>query len=337
MVEAEPTLYLHIGRNKVGSTTLQAHFDSHVADLRDNGIDYVFFGQPSPAGSGSPSFVSHHELLAYARGRPGRRVLVSNEGLCCFSPEFTRIMAVDFARIDTRVLLYVRPYREWVLSSYNFEVRTGFNCDDFDDYLARVEAAVGFWPNLEVWGEALGWDKVRVRSLHPADLVGGDLVGDCMAAMGLPGAPARAAGRANVSPSWWAVEVLRLVRGSGPARGWSHADLAVAQVLHHLTDVAVESSGLRCPAVQYTSRAQAERLGGRYNRDLAVLADKTGTRLQPDLVGSLGERDFVPSARHVPKRILRLIRELALAAETARLHPEAAAFVGLPGFRDLCA
>ncbi len=335
MSEAAPILHLHIGRNKVGSTTLQTYFANHVPYLRQNGIDYVFFGQPSPSGSNLPSFSSHHDIMAFARARQDRSVLVSNEGLCCFPPDFTRVIAADLARLDTRVIFYIRPYRDWVVSSYNFEVRTGHNGDGFDDYLARIKDTVSFWPNLEVWGQELGWGKIRVRSLHPADLHGHDLVSDCLAGLGLSGAPP-APERANVSPSWWAIEVLRMIQQHGPAHGWSTADLAVAHILHHLTDQAAERASLHCPAIQYLTRAQASSLAALYNHDLAALAARTSTHLQPDHPGDLGERPFLPGVEHIPKDIMRSIREGAVEAESARLHPEAAAFVASPFFRSIC-
>ncbi len=223
------------------------------------------------------------------------------------------------------------------MSSYSFDVRTGYNAKGFDDYLAGVEGDVSFWPMLDIWGTTLGWDRIRVRSLHPADLEGGDLVADCLSALGLAGAPGPHAGRANVSPSWWVVEMLRLVACGGSESGWSQGSLAVAEELHCLTDRAAENAGLRCPAGRYLSCAQAARLSALYNRDLALLAERTGTRLQADRGVCPEERRFVPAAEHLPENVLRLIRELALRAENARLHPEAAAFVGSEVFRRLVA
>lgn len=332
-----PTLFLHIGRNKVGSTTLQAYFERQAGYLRQAGFDYVFFGQPSPAGSLLQSFANHREIAAFASGRSGRSVLVSHEGLCCFSAELTQIMATDLAGLDTRVLFYVRPYGAWIVSSYNFDVRTGHNARGFDDYFAGIEDSVSFWPTLAIWGRILGWEKIRVRSLHPADLQGGDLVADCMAALGLDDAPRAGGERANVSPDWWVVEMLRLVAQSGSAAGWTHASLAVAEELHRLTECSAERAGLRCPPARYLSRAQATRMAALYNRDLALLAENSGTRLQPDRDVCPEERGFVPAAEHVPARMIRLIGELATEPENARVHPEAAAFVRSAVFQRLLA
>ena len=330
-------LSLHIGRNKAGSTTLQTYFERNAACLHAAGVDYVLFGQPPPPDSALPSFTTHRDIATFTRARAGRSVLVSHEGLCCFPLDLTQIMAADFAELDTQVILYVRPYGEWVLSSYSFDVRTGYNAADIDTYLSDPDRGISFWPMLEIWGEALGWDRIHVRSLHPADLKDGDLLADCLAALGLRAAPDTVAERANVSPSWWVVEMLRLVAQSGPATGWTHAGRAVAEELHRLTDLAAARAGLPCPSARYFSSAQTQSLATLYNHDLARVARKTGAQLQPDRSDRAGERPFVPSAKHLPQPLIRTIRTLAAEAENARLHPEAAAFVLSDSFQQVCA
>ncbi len=329
-------LLLHIGRNKAGSTTLQAYFQQNAAWLRAAGVDYVLFSQPGPPDDSLPSFTTHRDIADFTRVRAGRSVLVSHEGLCCFPLDLTRIMATDFAELDTQVIFYVRPYGEWVLSSYSFDVRTGCNAGDIDTYLSGISSGISFWPMLDIWGETLGWDRIRVRSLHPADLKNGDLLSDCLAAVGLHPAPEPLTERANVSPSWWVIEMLRLVTQPGPAMGWTQAGRAVAEELHRLTDLAAARAGLPCPPARYLSASQTQSLATLYNRDLARLAEKTGTHLQLDRPDRSGERFFVPSARHLPQPLIHMIRALATEAENARLHPEAAAFVLSDSFQQLC-
>ena len=245
-------------------------------------------------------------------------------------------MATDLAELDTQVIFYVRPYSEWVLSSYNFAVRTGCNAKDIDAYLSDTSRDVSFWPMLDIWGEALGWERIRVRSLHPADLKDGDLVADFLAALRLDPTPEPLAERANVSPSWWVIEMLRLVAQPGPATGWTQAGRAVAEELHRLTDLATVRAGLSCPTACYLSSAQTQSLQMLYNSDLSRVANKTGTQLQLDQPDCSAERSFVPSAKEVPRSVLRTIRALATETENARLHPEAAAFVLSNSFQEVC-
>ena len=330
-----PSLLLHIGRNKAGSTTLQTYFERNAIWLHSAGVDYVLFGQPSPPDGALPSFTTHRDIAAFTRVRAGRSVLVSHEGLCCFPLDLTLIMATDFAELDTQVIFYVRPYSEWVLSSYNFDVRTGCNAESIDTYLLRSDPGISFWPMLDIWGETLGWDRVHVRSLHPGDLKDGDLLVDCLAALGLQAAPEPPAERANVSPSWWVIEMLRLVAQPGPATGWTREGRAVAEEIHRLTDLAAARAGLLCPPTTYFSSAQMHSLATLYNRDLARVAGKTGTQLHLDRPDRSAERLFVPSARHLPQLLIHTIRALATENENARLHPEAAAFVLSDKFQQI--
>jgi hypothetical protein len=324
---AAPTLYLHIGRNKAGSTTLQDYFAANAPYLRGQGIEYVFFGQPAPQGSNLPSFPTHRDIAEFARAQTGKSVLVSHEGLCCFTPEMTRIMATDLATLDTRIVFYIRPYREWLLSSYNFDVRTGHNSRDIDAYLAVTAPRISIFPMLDIWGQTLGWDKIRVRSLHPADLAGGGLLADALTALGLDAAPPGASLQANRSPAWWVIELLRLVARDGQAQGWTRSQFAIAAPLHELTDVAVRASQAPCPPTPYLTSAASHALTAQYNADLAKLHARTGIRLQPDAPPAQPERPFLPRAAAVPRHILDRVTALALAADTARVHPELAVFV----------
>jgi hypothetical protein len=328
----EPTLFLHIGRNKAGSTTLQNYIVRHLAELEGAGVRYAMFGQPSPAGTSVPTFPTHRHIAAFVRAQRSGAVLVSHEGLCCFSMELTQIMAADLANLDVQVLFYIRPYREWAISSYSFDVRRGHNALDFDSYLKRIWSSISFWPMLEIWGQTLGWHRVRVRSLATADLAGGDLVCDFRSAIGLPPTPPCGISRANSSPGWIAIELLRMIAQSGPATGWSPATLPIAQILHHLAGESMAALGVPQAQGNYLSGAQSDELAALYNNDLVRLAACTGIHLQADASVQARTRQFLPSVDRIPKNILRMIRERALAPAFAVVHPQAAAFVSSDAF-----
>ena len=330
------TLHLHIGRNKSGSTTLQNHFVQHSDAMRQKGVRYALFGQPVPAGSAVPTFPTHLHLADFVRAQPGGAVLVSHEGLCCFTPEMTRIMASDLAHLNVQLILYVRPYGDWTMSSYNFDVRVGANGRDFDRYLETIRPSISFWPALEIWAQAIGWDRVRVRSLHAADLQGGDLLTDCLSAIGLPPAPCAQASRSNVSPGWIVIELLRMAVGRDSAEGWDSTGLAVAEAMHELAEKAVTATGQAAARVGYLTGCQAEELSALYNQDLARVAAQTGVPLQPDDPREAIVRLVLPSADQVPKPVIHLIRQYALEPEYARVHPEIAAFVSSCSFIRLC-
>ena len=330
------TLYLHIGRNKAGSTTLQNYWVAHAGELRRAGVQYALFGQPSPPGSGLPTFPTHALLADFVRAEPGRAVLVSHEVICCFTPEVTRRLASDLASLNVQLIFYVRPYREWVLSSYNFDVRTGYNGRDFDRYLEDLRPLISFRPMLEIWGEIIGWDNIRVRSLSRGDLLEGDLIVDANAAIGGNLPRGGSAIRENASPSWMAIEMLRTIVGRDVADGWQGTDLAIAHKLHDYTDAAMAAVGTVAERVNYFTRDQAQWLADLYNRDLESVAEHTGVSLQPDDASPVAERPFLPSADRIPRDILRAIVELASDPAAAEHHPAAAAFVQTPRFTSLC-
>ncbi len=327
------TLYLHIGRNKAGSSTLQSYFRDNAAALREAGVQYALFNQPSSPGCALPTFATHRDISGFVLAQPGGSVLVSHEGLCCFTRDMTRIMAADLAKLDLRVIFYVRPYTDWIVSSYCFDVRMGINGRDFDRYLDWMHPAISCWPTLEIWGGTIGWDRLHVRSLNPLDLHGGDLLSDCLTAIGLPAV--QSTGRENASPNWMIVELLRLVVGRDAASGWDTTRLAIAEALHELADMAIDASATPRTPARYLTPRQAHTLAALYNDDLARLTRYTGVNLQDDRRVVATGRDAPPSAGWIPQPVLRGIKSLALRPAYARVHPEIAEFVSSPAYSDL--
>ena len=324
---ARPRLYLHIGRNKAGSTTLQKYCLDHEKELKNAGVRYALFGYPSPPGSEAPTFPSHMALAEFVRTQQADAVLVSHEGICCFPAEMTAAMAADLSDLNTRVIFYIRPYRDWVVSSYNFDVRIGFNGRDFDRYLEVIASRVSFRPMLEIWGDALGWENIRVRSTDPADLQGGDLVSDLMSAINVDLMPGRQSERLNTAPSWMAIELMRPILGRDQALGWDSTGLATAQVLHHYTDEAIKECGEIFVDATYLTRSKSEEMANLYNEDLVFIKERTGVNLKQDDARHAPERAFLPGAEQVPEKILRLIGDRAFGPNAPVLHPDVANFV----------
>jgi len=331
-----PTIYLHIGRNKAGSTTLQEFFAAQAHWLSAHGVDYVLHGHMRHTGGGLRNAASMSDALAALRAG-NRSILVSDEMISAFPAAISRAAAQQLRGADVQVLLYVRPYRDWVRSSYGFDVRIGYNARDFDAYLGHIGPAISFWPNLRIWGDTLGWDRLRVRSTASRDLQGGTLALDCLAAMGVPPPAAPPPDPSNTMPNWIAIELLRLAAAGHADAGWTYTGRAIAEALHELADEALVAAGNDMPPAHYLTPAQSRDLAALYNRDLADLARHSGTRLQPDDAGDPPERPFLPAAGYIPPIILRRIAERASSAEYARLHPEAAAFVASSAFTGLLA
>ena len=333
-------LYLHIGRNKAGSTTLQKHWLGHLEALRRAGVEYTLFGQPSPPGSGLPSFPSHLELIAFIQAQKQASVLMSNEGICCFLDPFGRAMARDLAaEVDLNVLFYTRPYRDWLVSSYGFDVRIGRTGADFDRYLAMLWPKISVWPVLATWGEAIGWDRMRVRSLDPRDLVGGDLRRDGDAAIGVNLPISGPAPRDNASTSWVTVELMRTLVGADVGEDDRHPYLTIGDILEtgdvidHYVVAGMEALGERPGAGAYLTRDQSQALAQLYNRDLDRLEAATGVRLQRDEAPAAPDRGDPPAVAHVSARLLRFIRDCASDPQSA--HPRLVSLAQTHRFRNL--
>ena len=313
-------LFLHIGRNRSGSTTLQNTWLRHADALQAANIQYALFGQESLPGHDLPGFSSHMALMQYLEDRPSASVLVSQEALCCFQRDFAKAMAANLARLDVTLIFYVRPYRDWVVSNYVFNVLIGEQAGDFDAYLDELGERASFWPALETWGDEIGWDRVRVRSLHPDDLVAGDLAVDGMAAIGLApsiSAPSTfaLAPRDNASPAWVSTELIRLLLAgpSGRQRPIELYSLAAilrtGEVIDHEVRRAAASEGVSLPRGAYLTADQSVRLCEMYNHDLGLRASRTGRRLRRDDRAGEWSRNFLPCVDHAPPGLLRALQD----------------------------
>ena len=325
MTSLPSKLFLHIGRNKAGSTTLRASWLRKVEALQAAGIQYALFGQPNPSGFNLPSFSSHMELIAYLERRPDRSVLISNEGLCCFDKTFARSMAEDLSKLDVLLLFYVRPYTSWAVSDYTFNVLIGEETRNFDEYLTALGDNVGFWAALEVWGEAIGWDRLRIRSLHPDDLSGGDLGDDGLAALGIAPLDHAPAPMENAAPAWISTEILRAVLTDGdkqlPTARFALSEiLALSEWIDLQVRIAASELGLSLDRGAYITLEQALRLEDLYNADLDRVESKTGTKLRKDDMSNYKGRTFLPSIAHVPRQITEYLRRSANATPRFSEH-----------------
>jgi hypothetical protein len=323
--DAPPVIYLHIGRNKAGSTTLQDFFLAHRAELERGGVRYALFGHLKDSVPGIIGFGQSDELAAHARAHPDKAMLVSNEFMFGWPREYTDAMVAGLKGLDVRVIAYIRPYDSWLCSSYAQDVRNGESRRDFDAYFDWLRPRVSAWPYLEAWGEGLGWNKIRVRAIDPRGGASGDLVADCLTAMGLDPGLGRAIPPSNQAPHWATVELLRALIDRNREEGWDEAGLAIAMPLRRLFEECLAERPGFDRRVQYLTPAQEHELIELYNRDLARLSECIGPALEPQLIGEARERPFLPSLEQVPAEILRDFVCRARAADFVQAHPEAAA------------
>ena len=323
--DTAPTIYLHIGRNKAGSTTLQDFFLAHRAELDRGGVRYALFGHLKDSVPGVIGFGFPDELGAYARAHPDKAVLVSNEFMFAWPHEYTQAMLAGLKGLDVRIIAYVRPYESWLCSSYAQDVRNGESRRDIDRYLERLRPRISAWPHLEAWGEGVGWDRIRVRSIDAGAAASGELVSDCLSAIGLDPGLGIAMPPSNQAPHWATVELLRRLIDRDLDQPWDEAGLAIALPLRRLFEECLAAWPGFDRRVQYLTPGQTRELVELYNRDLAAIGARTGDIIAPRSIGDLPARPFLPALDQVPAAILRDFAGRAVAPAFARLHPEAAA------------
>ena len=322
---------LHIGRNKAGSSTIQAFLAADEAAIARAGVVVPRLVKPTPAGHqfwatslrrGGPmdegERAAYAEAFAAVAARPAtERFLVSSEFLFELAPERIRGLAGALAGHRVRLVLYLRDYPSWLASVYAQMTRKGANVDDFDT-LARklIDRTLARFPGqLAAWAEAFGDAALHVRTLDPASLDGGDLVEDALAAAGLGRAVVAAHGgtsaaaeeeeRRNVSPPWHAIETVRTVAAAlrpslGVGRGFGQRKGEVRRLLRAVAGWQAEIGAGNAPVPYLTPQqfAEARQL---FERDVALANARMADFAIPlDTPEPLPPRRATPSIDLVP-------------------------------------
>lgn len=323
--ERLPMVYLHIGRNKAGSTTLQDFFLANRDALETGGVRYVLFGHMKDSVAGVPGFGHQDELATFARAHLDMAVLVSNEFMFGWPREYTDGMVAGLKGLDVRVIAYIRPYDSWLCSSYAQDVRNGESLRDFDTYFDWLRPRISAWPYLEAWGEGLGWDRIRVSSIDGRRTTWDDLVPDCLAAVGLDPALGATVPPSNQAPHWTTIELLRRLIDRNLEAAWDDAGWAIASPLRQVFEECLAAHPALDPKVQYLTPAQTKELVELYNRDIAEIGRRTGFAFSPQIVTDVPARPFLPAFDHVPSELRREFAARVAAPDFERTHPKAAA------------
>lgn len=226
-------LFVHIGLHKTGTSTIQRFFRLNTALTERHGLVFPDLGFDSRTHGGVIAALRQieagdadgeavFEAIDRLADAEGRSYLLSTENFELMPPRRIALFAERIRRRhDVRVLAYVRDLTRLMPSVYAQRTKKGRNLRDIDTFFAMTED----WRRFRIseiigrWGDVFGWQNVRVRVLDRDALVGGDLVSDAVAAVGLPAsvideAPAATRETFNASPPWEAVETLRAIYGA---------------------------------------------------------------------------------------------------------------------------
>ncbi len=204
----KPTLYVHIGINKTGTTALQNTLAAHRDALARVGVVYpragihsnahhllgwhCGFHQGPPPPMQEPPEAIAQQMKREIRGQPGATGLISSEFLC---------LDGDIARFKTylkpfkvKVVVYLRRHDLWLQSVYVQALKTVLNPRWGRGYNAYLNALrtgnpkIGNYRRLvDSWANEFGRENVIVRPFESAQ-IGSNLLADLMTAIDCPAA-----------------------------------------------------------------------------------------------------------------------------------------------------
>tara|TARA_B100000678_G_scaffold284661_1_gene286569 strand:+ start:35262 stop:36251 length:990 start_codon:yes stop_codon:yes gene_type:complete len=175
-------LFLHIGMNKTGTSSIQDHFRRNRDVFRENGVIYPSLGE---------GVAAHHALLGWSRSpdqyvaefaqliqeaRAGERVILSSEALVDLADP-TPLKHI-FEEFDITVLIYLRDPVRYLLSWWQQDIQMSDQYMDADTYLARKRRS--YTELVNTWITVFGRERVMLRVYDRAQLPDGDVVKDFM-------------------------------------------------------------------------------------------------------------------------------------------------------------
>lgn len=296
------TLFLHIGRGKSGSTTIQSFVQENAAFMADAG----FHCPVIPNG-----LANHARLAASLTDRSADRsplrqfrhdlghsthdkVFMSAEALMPMSKAGINLLRRLTVDREVRLLAYIRPYPEWLRSLYAQRTKRATSSIDFDQFYSEVASQTSALASLKTWASVFGWPAIRARPLEPAALSGGTLLTDLLDALDIR-MPSPHVEAANVAPHWITLELLRAL-----ATAVGSVEMKAVRVISAIAEECAKGVSPRIP--QYLTPAQWHAANRLYDRDLRILG--THMRLSFTNPGAApSPRPFLPSIEAIPASI----------------------------------
>lgn len=361
--------HIHIGAHKVGSTSLQRFFALNAGLLEELGVNYAEVGFGSAAHhplakafTGSKHIEERAELkaalAALAATSPDKTFLLSSEVFEFARPEGIREIAEAITPHKAQILYYVRDFTRMIPSKYAQRTKTGGNHKNFDDFLniAHEMRWLAFSKLVSNWAAEFGWEAMRVQVLDRETLVGGDLLRDAWAALGLPPeafdrCDPKSLEPVNTSPNWVALEAVRAVnrhlskaelglpkdektKGIHRTKAMEEARFAVEGLrvgkLLSVCEEATAAVGLADRPGQYLTVEQWATLHGLFRKEI----DRVNRRLPgPPVVAPVAhpppERTFLPDLSVLTQQEQRRLgRRVLQSRPIKRLPPSVIAAIG---------
>lgn len=200
-----PSLFIHIGVPKSGSTSIQRVFSTHRDELQGRGLlypaaglrgyghhDFPFLlngGYPEWAKPQDATLADLSEALRTECDAFDGDILISSENFYLFpQPEALARWAEAYGISNGRqvkIVVYLRRQDELLLSWYNQLVKAQGFAGTFEEALEDARWLGDYATQLQRWSSVFGESALMVRSYHDEFQVDGDLIKDFFRAVSL--------------------------------------------------------------------------------------------------------------------------------------------------------
>ncbi|HSI50472.1 MAG TPA: hypothetical protein VLA61_19575 [Ideonella sp.] len=267
-------LFLHIGVEKTGTTSIQTYLARNRDVLRARGVLY-------PTAPGAQNHIGLAVLACNRRQRVQDlliglgiesdtdwdayrerlceqlqassaqadvdKIVLSNEHMSSRLIEAGELQALREALLpladEIQVILYARRQDEVILSDYSTQVRSGV-CEPFR-YLPYYRRKYSYYELAKLWAGVFGESAMHCRVFDPQHFVEGNLLTDFMAAIEVPADGSFISGsRENESLSARALEYLRMLNQHLPAVVDGRANVERGPLAHAVSRIPGERARL---------------------------------------------------------------------------------------------
>jgi hypothetical protein len=245
-------LFLHIGFNKTGSTSIQENLVKNAPRLLEQGFFYpcnveaAYFQrvQHVPLAAAIPDMKlnwlngkktrslgrAYDDLFNATQQNTFETLMLSSEGFGAVNITTKQLdwLKERFEKYRITIIAYIRPQDAYLLSAYQQRITAG-GVGAFDVGMHESMATMRFGTRLAPWRAAFGPENVIVRPFVPKLWHGGELFHDFLNALGIPQDGVVLAEPANEGLDYRAVELLRSlnnIKKRGPGKRKRLLDLA---------------------------------------------------------------------------------------------------------------
>jgi len=235
-------LYLHIGTNKTGSTSIQHYLKENQNLLKSSGYYYPMEGAYFYPPEASPSLLAHallgnrpayignrnideeacvSDIIRDIKQSNCEKVIVSSEHFHWAKTvdEIKKIYSIFFDLFEKiTIIVYLRRQDTRLESTWSQRVKMGLITESFDDFL-KDHVGWNYYEMLNLWAEVFGKENIVVTPFEKGQFFKNNLIQDFLQTIGCNFKITEAKTR-NESPPVELLETVRLFCATIP----NHAD-----------------------------------------------------------------------------------------------------------------